>query len=74
MKFKVGDLVRLKHLDTVPLYYQGKLGFISRIIKDGLINIDVAYEKSKPAYILYLDDVMNDVLWEEDEFELVKSA
>lgn len=74
MKFKVGDLVRLKHIDTVPFYYQGKLGFISRIVKDGLINLDVEYERAKPAYILYLDDVMNDVLWEEDEFELVKNA
>ena len=72
MAYRVGDLVRLKHMDTVPSDYQGKLAFISRIIKNGLRNIDVAYDRKKPAYILYIDEHMNGVMWEEEEFELVK--
>ena len=72
MAYRVGDLVRLKQVDTVSLYYQGKLAFISGIIKNGLRNIDVAYDREKPAYILYIDEHMNGVMWEEEEFELVK--
>jgi hypothetical protein len=72
MEYKVGDLVILKDVATVPRRLVGKLAIISQIIEDGLEDLAFTYDPTKPAYILYVDSVINKAFWEENEFEHVK--
>ncbi len=69
-KFKVGDLVVLSDVPTVPHHLRGKLAIIYRIIPDGLKDLAFIYDPTKPGYLLYVNSEVNRIFWEEGEFEL----
>ena len=70
-KFKVGDLVVLCDVPTVPFHLRGKLAIIYRIIPNGLKDLAFIYDPNKPGYLLYVNSQVNRIFWEEGEFALV---
>ena len=73
-KYKVGDLVRLRDVESVPECLVGSLALISAIIEGEEANYHLSYDKSKPVYVLYVTDQCKSLFWEEAEFELVSDG
>tara|TARA_Y100001938_G_scaffold91444_1_gene125443 strand:+ start:510 stop:749 length:240 start_codon:yes stop_codon:yes gene_type:complete len=73
-KYKVGDLVRLREVETVPEVLRGTLGLISAIITGENARYHIVYDKSRPLYQLYLNERYNNLYWEEAEIESADSS
>lgn len=69
-KYKVGDLVKLKNISTVPTHLHGALALVSAIVEGNRANYHLSYDTNKPVYILYINDSWKELFWEEAEFEL----
>jgi hypothetical protein len=71
-KYKVGDLVRFKKVESVPPELYGSVALISQILTEPKIDYHLSYDKTKPIYVLYVNDGCKNLYWEEAEFELAK--
>jgi len=71
-KFKIGDLVRFKKIESVPEKLHGSVALISAILTGPEIDYHLSYDKTKPIYVLYVNEQCKELYWEEDEFEPVK--
>lgn len=71
-KYKVGDLVRFKSVLSVPERLHGSIAVISQILTGPEIDYHLSYDKTKPIYVLYVNDSCKNLFWEEAEFELTK--
>ena len=71
-KYKVGDLVRFKKVESVPFELQGSVALISQILTGPEIDYHLSFDKTKPIYVLYVNDGCKNLYWEEAEFELAK--
>ena len=71
-KYKVGDLVRFKKVESVPIELQGSVALISQILTGPEIDYHLSFDKTKPIYVLYVNDSCKNLFWEEAEFELAK--
>lgn len=73
-KYKIGDLVKLKIIDTVPLHFHNSLALISDIVSSDRANYHLSYDATKPIYVLYINEHCKELFWEEEEFELAAKA
>jgi hypothetical protein len=73
-KYKVGDLVRLKDVVTVPKRLVGKMGLISAIVNSKDVSYHQSYDKALPLYTLYVNEGCKNLFWEEAEFELASDG
>jgi hypothetical protein len=71
-KYKIGDLVRFKKVESVPERLHGSVAVISQILTGPEIDYHLSYDKSKPIYVLYVNEQCKELYWEEAEFELTK--
>ena len=71
-KYKVGDLVRFKKVESVPPELYGSVALISAILTGPEIDYHLSYDKTKPIYVLYVNEQCKELYWEEAEFELAK--
>ena len=74
IKYKIGDLVKLKAIDTVPLHFHNSLALISNIVSGTRANYHFSYDATKPIYVLYINDQCKELFWEEAEFKLATKA
>ncbi len=72
-KYKIGDLVRLKNIESVPQSLHGSVALISQILTGPEIDYHLSYDKTKPIYVLYVNEQCKELYWEEDEFELARN-
>jgi len=71
--FKVGDLVRFKKIESVPQSLHGSVALISAILTGPEIDYHLSYDKTKPIYVLYVNEQCKELYWEEAEFELARN-
>ena len=71
-KYKIGDLVRFKKVLSVPERLHGSVAVISQILTGPEIDYHLSYDKTKPIYVLYVNEQCKELFWEEAEFELTK--
>ena len=70
--YKIGDLVKFKEVVSVPKELQGSVALISAILTGPEIDYHLSYDKTKPIYVLYVNEQCKELYWEEAEFELAK--
>jgi len=71
--FKVGDLVKLKEIESVPKTLHGSVALISAILTGPEIDYHLSYDKTKPIYVLYVNEQCKELYWEEAEFDLARN-
>ena len=71
--FKVGDLVKLKEIESVPQTLHGSVALISAILTGPEIDYHLSYDKTKPIYVLYVNEQCKELYWEEAEFDLARN-
>ena len=71
--YKVGDLVKLKDMLSIPDSLRGSVAVISQILTGSNVDYHRCFDKDKPIYVLYVNEQCNNLYWEEAEFELTKS-
>jgi hypothetical protein len=72
-EFRVGDLVKLKKVESVPQKLHGSVALISAILRGPEIDYHLSYDKTKPIYVLYVNEQCKELYWEEAEFELARN-
>jgi len=72
-EYKVGDLVKFKKVESVPPTLHGSVALISAILTGPEIDYHLSYDKTKPIYVLYVNDHCKNLYWEEAEFELARN-
>jgi hypothetical protein len=72
-KYKIGDLVKLKKIESVPQSLHGSVALISQILIGPEIDYHLSYDKTKPIYVLYVNEQCKELYWEEAEFELARN-
>jgi hypothetical protein len=70
-EYKVGDLVKFKNVPSVPKSLWGSVALVSEILNGPEVDYHRCFDKSRPIYVLYVNEQCKGLFWEECEIELV---
>ena len=71
--YKIGDLVKFKKVESVPEKLHGTFALISQILTGPEIDYHLSYDKTKPIYVLYVNEQCKELYGEGADFELARN-